>query len=112
MSTQSTASEFDSDRQRHLRAFADRLPVEAERLTWPLERVHRLRDERLRALLRAAKARSSWHAGRLGGVDVEAVPGGDLSGLPTMTKAADVMAHWDEVVTDRRLSLELATASL
>src|SRR3954463_9890155 len=111
MSAQSPRSEFDVDRQPHLRAFAERLPIEAERLTWPLERVHRLRDERLRALLRAAKARSSWHAGRLGGVDVEAVPGGDLSVLPTMTKA-DVMAHWDDVVTDRRLSLELAEAHL
>ncbi len=39
----SAASEFDADRQRHLRAFADRLPVDAERLTWPLERLHRLR---------------------------------------------------------------------
>jgi hypothetical protein len=41
----SAASEFDSDRQRHLRAFADRLAVESERPTWPLERLHRVRDE-------------------------------------------------------------------
>src|SRR5215207_3674570 len=104
-------SEFDADRQRHLRAFADRLPAEAERLTWPLERLHRLRDERLRALLRTAKARSSWHAKRLTGVDVDAVTGADLAAIPTMTKA-DVMEHWDEIVTDRRLSLELAEEHL
>src|SRR3954467_7319538 len=111
MSTQSTASEFDSDRQRHLRAFADRLPVEAERLTWPLERLHRLRDERLRALLRAAKARSPWHAERIAGIDVDAVTGADLGAIPAMTKT-DVMEHWDEIVTDRRLTLELAEAHL
>ena len=71
MRAQHTAGEFDADRQRHLRAFADRLPDEARRLIWPLERLHRLRDERLRALLRTAKARSPWHAKRLAGVDVE-----------------------------------------
>src|SRR4051794_18671449 len=111
MSAQTTAGEFDWDRQRHLRAFADRLPAEAERLAWPLERLHRLRDERLRALLRTAKARSPWHARRLAGVDVEAVKGADLTAIPTMTKT-DVMEHWDEIVTDRRLTLELAEAHL
>ena len=104
-------SQFDADRQRHLQAFAERLPDEAERLTWPLERLHRLRDERLRALLRTAKARSPWHAKRLAGVDVDAVTGADLSAIPTMTKT-DVMEHWDEIVTDRRLTLELAEAHL
>src|SRR3954451_3732384 len=111
MDAKSTASEFESQRQRHLRAFADRLPVEAERLTWPLKRLHQLRDERLRAFLRTAKARSPWHAERLAGVDVDAVTGADLAAIPTMTKT-DVMEHWDEIVTDRRLSLELAEAYL
>src|SRR4051812_40929817 len=111
MGAQSTASEFEADRQRHLRAFADRLPVEAERLTWPLERLHRLRDERLRALLRTATARSPWHRRRLAGVDVDAVTGADLAAIPTMTKT-DVMEHWDQIVTDRRLTLELAEAQL
>jgi phenylacetate-CoA ligase len=106
-----TGSEFDSDRQRHLRAFADRLSVEADRLTWPLERLHRLRDERLRALLRTARERSSWHAKRLAGIDVDAVTGADLAAIPAMTKA-DVMEHWDEIVTDPRLTLELAEAHL
>ena len=77
-----TASEFDSDRQRHLRAFADRLAVESERLTWPLERLHRVRDERLRALLRTARARSPWHRRRLTGIDLDAVTGAELGGRP------------------------------
>jgi phenylacetate-coenzyme A ligase PaaK-like adenylate-forming protein len=111
MSARSTTSDFDSDRQRHLRAFAERLPVEAERLTWSLKRLHRLRDERLRALLRTAKARSPWHSRRLAGIDLDAVTGAEMVGIPTMTKA-DAMEHWDEIVTDRRLTLELAEAHL
>jgi len=106
-----TTSEFDAERQRHLQAFADRIAVESERLTWPLERLHRLRDERLRALLRTARARSPWHRRRLTGIDLDAVTGSDLAALPTMTKA-DAMEHWDEIVTDRRLTLELAEAHL
>src|SRR3954470_167934 len=106
-----TGSEFDADRQRHLRAFADRLSDEADRLTWPLERLHGLRDERLRALLRTAKARSPRHAESRAAIDVDAVTGADLAALPTMTKT-DVMEHWDEIVTDRRLTLELAEAHL
>jgi hypothetical protein len=99
MSVPSTANEFDSDRQRHLRAFADRLPVESERLTWPLERLHRLRDERLRALLRTAKAQSPWHGERLAGVEVDAVTGADLaSSSPRVTvqlTASSLVAEQD-----------------
>ncbi|MDQ1422776.1 MAG: hypothetical protein QOD72_274 [Acidimicrobiaceae bacterium] len=107
VSTAATTGEFEFDRQRHLRAFADRLPEEADRLTWPLERLHGLRDERLRALLRTAKAHSSWHRRRLAGIDADTATGADVATLPTMTKA-DVMEHWDEIVTDPRLTLELA----
>ena len=102
---------FDIERRRHLEGYAARLPEEAERLTWPLDALHRLRDERLRAVLRTAKDRSPWHARRLAHVDPDIVTGDDMSMMPVMTKA-DVMAHWDDVVTDRRLSLELAEAHL
>jgi hypothetical protein len=109
MGASDTAGEFDADRRRHLQAFAERFAVDAERLTWPLERLHRLRDERLRAVLRTAKTRSPWHAERLADVDVDATTGADLTAIPKMTKT-DVMDHWDEIVTDRRLTLELAEA--
>ena len=39
------------------------------------------------------------------------VTGDDLSMVPVMTKA-EVMANWDDVVTDRRLTLEFAEAHL
>jgi phenylacetate-coenzyme A ligase PaaK-like adenylate-forming protein len=103
--------DFEADRQRHLQAFAAGLGGEAERLTWPLERLHGLRDARLRALLRTAVTRSPWHRRRLAGIDPDAVTGADLALLPRMTKA-DVMEHWDEIVTDRRLSLGLAEGHL
>ena len=102
---------FEIDRQRHLRGYAARLTEEAERLTWSLERLHRVRDERLRSVLRTAKELSRWHAPRLAHVDPDLVTGDDLSMIPVMTKS-DVMANWDDVVTDRRLTLERAEAHL
>ena len=106
-----SSSMFDIERRRHLQGYAGRLQVEAERLTWPLERLHALRDERLRALVRTAKERSKWHARRLAHVDPATLTGDDLSMIPVMTKA-DVMANWDDIVTDRRLTLERAEAHL
>ena len=45
------------------------------------------------------------------GVDLDAVTPDDLGALPTMTKT-DLMAHWDEVVTDGDLSLAVARRHL
>jgi phenylacetate-CoA ligase len=109
--TASPGGGFEIERQRHLRAYAERLPEEAERLTWPLERLQRLRDQRLRSLLRTAKDRSPWHARRLARIHPDSVTGADLLAIPPMTKG-DVMANWDEIVTDRRLTLALAEAHL
>jgi phenylacetate-coenzyme A ligase PaaK-like adenylate-forming protein len=103
--------DYEVDRQRHVRALAARLPGEVDKLTWPLERLHALRDERLRVLVQTAKERSPWHARRLRLVDPATLRGDDLGAIPPMTKA-DLMAHWDEIVTDRRLTLALAEAHL
>ena len=107
----SSSDDYEQARQRHVRALAERLPAEVERVTWPLERLHALRDARLRALVRTAKARSPWHARRLRHIDPETLRGDDLAAIPPMTKA-DVMANWDEIVTDRRLTLAVAEAHL
>lgn len=104
-------ADFDSARLPHLRALIGRFRGELEKLTWPLERLHALRDERLRALLRYAAERSPWHARRLRNVDIEAIGGDDLSAIPPMTKA-DLMSAWDEIVTDRRLTLDLVRRHL
>ena len=66
---------------------------------------------RLRSLLRTAVDGSPWHRDRLRDVDVERVTRADLEQLPVMTKD-DLMAHWDEIVTDPRLTLELVNDHL
>jgi phenylacetate-coenzyme A ligase PaaK-like adenylate-forming protein len=102
---------YEVDRQRHLHALIARLPGEVEKMTWPLERLHALRDERLRALVRTAQQHSPWHAQRLRHIDPDTLRGDDLSMIPPMTKA-DLMTNWDDIVTDRRLTLALANAHL
>lgn len=103
--------DYEVDRRRHMAALLAGLAGDAAKLTWPLERLHALRDERLRVLVRVAKEHSPWHARRLQHVEPAALRGDDLSAIPPMTKA-DLMEHWDAVVTDRRLSLALATRHL
>ena len=108
---QHVIGDYEIDRQRHLRVYKERLPGEVEKLRWPLKQLHALRDEHLRALVRTAKERSPWHARRLSRIDPESLSGDDLSALPTMTKV-DLVTHWDEIVTDRRLTLDLANQHL
>jgi phenylacetate-CoA ligase len=104
-------AEYESLRQRHLADLAALLPEHTQRLHWPAERLGRERRDRLRDLLRVAGSSSPWHRDRLAGVD----PGGfeetDLASLPPMTKD-DLMANWDAVVTDRRLTLDLVEGHL
>jgi phenylacetate-coenzyme A ligase PaaK-like adenylate-forming protein len=65
----------------------------------------------LSGLLRFAQDRSPWHAERLAGIDPTAVDPHDLTVLPTMTKA-ELMEHWDLMVTDPTLTLAAARAHL
>ncbi|HEV2871414.1 MAG TPA: hypothetical protein VG409_08320, partial [Actinomycetota bacterium] len=87
------------------------MPEHIQRLRWPAERLRQERRERLRDLLRVATASSPWHRDRLAGVDPDGFEEADLAGLPPMTKD-DLMANWDAVVTDRRLSLDLVEGHL
>ena len=105
------SGDYEVDRQRHVQALAAQLPSEIEKLTWPLPQLHALRDERLRTLVRTAKQHSPWHARRLRHVDPDTLRGDDLDAIPPMTKT-DLMANWDAIVTDRRLTLERANAHL
>ncbi len=102
---------YERDRQRHVQARDVSLNVEAEKIEWSLTQLQALRDERLRALVRHAKAHSPWHANRLRHVNPDRLRGDDLSTIPPMTKA-DLMEHWDEIVTDRRLTLDMVTKHL
>ncbi len=82
-----------------------RMPGYLERLQWPADRLATHQRDRLRALLRHAIERSPFHARRLGPIgDPDRFELTDLAALPTMSKT-DMMAAFDEVVTDRRLTL-------
>lgn len=103
--------DYEVKRQRHVQAFQARMPSEVDQLTWSLIRLWALRDDRLRAVVRHAKVHSPWHGDRLAHVDPETLSGDDLTAVPPMTKT-DLMTHWDEIVTDRRLSLAMASSHL
>ena len=104
-------TDYEDLRQRHLATLMTRMPEHLQRLRWPAERLRQERRDRLRDLLRVARASSPWHRERLAGVDPDGFEEADLAGLPPMTKD-DLMANWDRVVTDRRLTLELVEGHL
>src|SRR6185369_11885286 len=82
-----------------------------ERMTWPVERLRAGREHRLRALVAHARARSPWHGRRLAGLDPDRLRETDLPDLPAMTKD-DLMEHFDEVVSDPRLTRDVVEAHL
>jgi phenylacetate-coenzyme A ligase PaaK-like adenylate-forming protein len=67
--------------------------------------------DRLRHVLAHAVERSPFHARRLAGVEPGTFELDDLRWLPIMTRA-DMMAAFDDVVTDRRLTLEAVEVHL
>jgi|tagenome__1003787_1003787.scaffolds.fasta_scaffold20988631_3 phenylacetate-CoA ligase len=81
------------------------------RMAWDRERLLAHQRDRLSGLLRAAVGGSPFHRERLTGLDVESVQPDDLTGLPVMTKA-DLMEHFDDVVTDRRITLAAVEEAL
>jgi phenylacetate-CoA ligase len=99
-------TDYEDLRRRHLADLGRVMPEHVQRLRWPAERLRQERRQRLRELLRVAAGSSPWHRERLAGIDPDGFEEADLAGLPPMTKD-DLMANWDGVVTDRRLSLDL-----
>jgi phenylacetate-CoA ligase len=81
------------------------------RTSWDRARIREHQCARLRLLLRTAVHSSPFHARRLAGTELDAVAPEDLSALPVMTKA-DLMEQWDDVVTDRRITLADAERAL
>jgi phenylacetate-coenzyme A ligase PaaK-like adenylate-forming protein len=70
------------------------------RETWPPERLAAHRQTRLDAIVRHAAARSPYYRARLAGLPADGPV--RLADLPRLDKAA-MMAHFDELVCDRRL---------
>jgi phenylacetate-CoA ligase len=98
-------------RERAAAELAARLPEHLSRLGWDRARLAAHQRDRLRQLLAHAAAHSPFHARRLAGIDAERFEVADLPRLPVMTKAG-MMAEFDDVVTDRRLSLRRVQAHL
>jgi phenylacetate-CoA ligase len=93
-------------RQRHVSALMAMMPDMVQRLGWSSDRIRREREDRLRDLLRLAKARSPWHRERLRDIDPERAREEDLKSIPPMTKQ-DLMEHWNDIVPDDRLPLHV-----
>jgi phenylacetate-CoA ligase len=98
-------------RQRHVAALMAMMPDIVQRLGWSRDRIRREREDRLRDLLRLAKARSPWHRERLRDIDPERAREEDLQSIPPMTKQ-DLMEHWNDIVPDDRLPLHVMEAHL
>jgi phenylacetate-CoA ligase len=86
---------------------SDGLFAQAKRLRWSAARLASERDQRLRKLLSIAIDRSPFHAARLRGIDPATFAVSDLPSLPVLTKG-EMMENFDDIVTDRDLSLKRA----
>lgn len=89
----------------------DALFEQLPRLSWSGEQLRMHQRGALTDALRHAVTRSAFHRDRLAAVDIESIGPDDLNAVPTMTKG-DLMAHWDDVVTDDRVTLAAARAHL
>jgi phenylacetate-coenzyme A ligase PaaK-like adenylate-forming protein len=98
-------------RQRHLADAHRALPQHLACLDWSPERIRAEREKRLRALVQVTIQRSPWHRRRLAHLDPQRLTERDLADIPPMTKA-DLMEHFDEIVTDPRVSRTLVEENL
>jgi phenylacetate-coenzyme A ligase PaaK-like adenylate-forming protein len=104
-------ADYEVLRQRHVARLLEAMPEHVARMTWSVEQLQAGRERGLRALVDRARTRSPWHGRRLAGVDPDRLRETDLRTLPVMTKD-DLMEHFDEVVTDRRLTRNIVEAHL
>jgi phenylacetate-CoA ligase len=88
-----------------------RLGEYTRRFSWDAGQLAAHQQERLRELLAHAAEHSPFHARRLGKLDPARFELADLARLPVMTKG-QMMAEFDDIVTDRRLSRRLAERHL
>jgi len=102
---------YEERRRQHVQDMTAMLPEHLRRLDWSAEQLRLHRQASLRRLIRTAIERSPWHRQRLAGVAVDRLDEGKLRDLPVMTKD-DLMTNFDEIVTDRRLRLDVCNAHL
>ena len=97
-------SEYETLRRRHVDRALALAPQLLAQLDWPADRLAERRTRMLRALLRTAAERSPWYRKRLSGIDVDRLDEAAVTELPVLTKA-ELMEHFDDIVTDRRVTL-------
>jgi phenylacetate-CoA ligase len=97
-------NEYEALRQRHAAQAVALAPPLIDQLDWPADRLAARRTRLLRGLVHTAAERSPWYRQRLAGVDIDRLDESALPELPVLTKA-DLMEHFDDIVTDSRLSL-------
>lgn len=104
-------AEYEDLRQRHLQHLFAVLPALIEGLTLPPDQLRARRESALRAIVAHARTASPWHRARLAAVEPDRLTEAGLRALPTMTKD-DLMTHFDEIVTDQRLTRDVVEAHL
>ena len=102
---------YEDLRQRHVLETQPTARELIERIDWPADRLAEHRRDELRRLARTVQAASPWHRKRLAGLDPDTLDERALAELPVMTKD-DLMANFDEIVTDDRLRLDVVEAHL
>jgi phenylacetate-CoA ligase len=98
-------------RQRHVQDAMASVGELIGRIDWAADRLAAHRRAELRRLVATAQAASPWHRKRLAGVDPDTLDEAGLGELPVMTRD-DLMANYDEILTDDRLSLDAVEAHL
>ena len=104
-------TDYETTRRRHIQEMLGGLGEHLERLNWSAEQLLVERTKRLRELVATAKEHSAWHAKRLADIDPQTLDEERLAELPVMTKA-DLMEHFDAIVTDPRVTLAKADAHI
>lgn len=102
---------FHEVRERFQADLVQRLPSHIARVRWSGEQIENHQQQQLRLLLAHAIRHSPYHARRLRGVDPDQFMLSGLASLPVMTKA-DMMANYDDVVTDRRVTRSVVEEAL
>ncbi len=84
--------------------YAKTMMLGARSIRWPQDRLAAHRQSKLRDLLSSAVSKSDFYRKRFDGIDVSSFTEADLPTLPTLTKS-DMMDNFDDLVTDKRLTL-------
>lgn len=106
-----TDKDYEDTRQRHVADWLSAAGTVMAREAWTTDEVRAHQQRALRELVRQASERSHWHADRLRHLDPASLTLDDVASLPTMTKD-DVVEHFADVVTDRRITRAAAEAHL